>query len=86
MQFFPLQLFSTPCDLGKSSQIMTTGSSHLSSWCFPNPLFKKKSQDIQQDSIWLELSSCQPKLYPPVCPAAAGGGGHLCVIAGNEGK
>lgn len=44
MQFFPLQLFSTPCDLGKSSQIMTTGSSHLSSWCFPNPLFKKKSR------------------------------------------
>lgn len=66
MQFFPLQLFSTPCDLGKSSQIMTTGSSHLSSWCFPNPMFKKKSQDIQQDSIWLELSSCQPKLYPGV--------------------
>lgn len=63
---FPLQLFSTPCDLGKSSQIMTTGSSHLSSWCFPNPMFKKKSQDIQQDSIWLELSSCQPKLYPGV--------------------
>lgn len=26
----------------------------------------KKSQDIQQDSIWLELSSCQPKLYPGV--------------------
>lgn len=41
---FPLQLFSTPCDLSKSSQITTMGSSHLSSWCFPNPLFKKKSR------------------------------------------
>lgn len=44
MQFSRCSCFSTPCDLGKSSQIMTTGSSHLSSWCVSNPLFKKKKK------------------------------------------
>lgn len=55
---FSMQLFSKPCDLSKSSQIMAkgSGSSHLSCRRFPNPLLKVKISNRTSRSLSLTVS------------------------------